>query len=159
MFITVPKPIIPKTIDGEEFTLQVTKDGVQKSVKMGEISLHRYLMLYIINEPVKDDHGIVKLDKNNQPEMALGQGNIGGIRGAKLDRLFSDAKPGDIVEIDQELYDIVKRIIKFKSWGAISLAMQWVTIEEAWNSAMSAKPETLKAVGIPTAPEAPRAEA
>lgn len=142
MFITVPKPVVPRTHEGEEFTIEITKDGKREIAKMGEVSLHRYLMLYMINEPAKDDQGVIKLDKNNQPELALGQGNLGGIRGAKLDRLFGDAKPGDIVEVDQDLYDVTKKIIKFKSWGTITLAMQFVTLSEAWDSAMSKKPGT-----------------
>jgi len=134
-WIVVPAPMTPRTTDGKPFFSQ-DEDG--SKTEIGEVTLHRYLMEYLVNESI-----IVKDAATGQlaRELKIGRGYEGNKRTRKLDRLFDAAKPGQAVAVEDEDYKAIRRIIEEKQWASATFGSQFADFEEAWMAASDKRPE------------------
>ena len=136
-WITVPAPMTPRTIEGKPF---ISQDDDGSKVEVGEITLHKYLMHFIVNEA-----DIVKDERTGQlaRELKIGRGYEGNKRTRKLDRLFDHAKPGQTIGVEDEDYKAIRQIIEEKSWPSATFGSQFADFEEAWMEARDKQPDLL----------------
>jgi hypothetical protein len=102
------------------------------------VSLHRYLMIFIINETETEE------SRGNQPGRQIpkiGIGYEGDKRIAKLDRLFEKTEPGQVVAVEDADWQAVKHIIEKKLWVPKQIGGQLFPISEAWMEASERKPD------------------
>lgn len=65
----------------------------------------------------------------------IGNGIEGAKRVRKLDRAFEDAKPGDVVGVEDADYKVVMEVISKIQWARPALAAQLLPLLEAWEVA------------------------
>lgn len=139
-YVTVPAPVTPKNYDGKDFTTideeASIRAGKQVIAAVGEVSIHRYLMTYVINEKhtVKNAHG------KDEEVLKIGRGYEGNKRSRKLDNLFKNAVAGEVVGVEDEDHKLVAKIIVERDWPNSSFGMCFSSIEEAWMTASEEKP-------------------
>ena len=128
--VTVPAPIVPRTIDGKPFVIS-EEDG--SKTEMGEVSMHRYLISYVVNET-----SIVKDGATDQfvRELKIGRGYEGNKRARKLDKSFEGAATGSAVRVEDADWKVVKKIIEEKQWPSATFGSQFVDFEDAWMNAV-----------------------
>lgn len=140
MYIVVPEPIPMVAFNGEKFRETIQEDGKPVERDMKPMTIHEYLFRYVFNQvsnPARDGNGNI-IAGTGTPKMGLGY--AGNKRCAKLDRAFKNKKPGDVVEVDDETYHVVKKIIEETPWGATTLGAMFEPIEDAWMNAKMEKP-------------------
>lgn len=140
-YVTVPAPITPKTLDGEDF-MQLDETASRKKKEevtkpVGETSMHRYLMTYVINEKE-----VVKNAAGKEEEvLKIGRGYAGNKLAAMLDNMFATALEGEVVgPIQDEDHKIVARIISERNWANSAFGKCFMSIEKAWMNASEEKP-------------------
>jgi hypothetical protein len=141
-YVLVPEEAEMKNYLGEPI-YWVEKQG-EGQVPMPNFSLHRYLMVCVINAT-----RVIRRSPEGQPievESKIGTGYSGTRRMAKLDRLFAKAKPGTYVGVEDEDYQVVCKIIEEIEWNPPSTGRCFADIQEAWMDASVATPAILKSV-------------
>lgn len=136
-YVTVPAPVQLRTIDKKPYREQDpdSPNDPTKTVELKPVTMHRYLMLYIVNEAHPPG------EKGQPGDLKIGKGYEGNKRTSKLDRAFEAAQPGDIIAVEDEDWRKVKAIIEERYWPMPSVGAQLIDMEDAWVSASEKKPE------------------
>ena len=121
-FIKVPDLVTPLTLDGKPFVNPQATDEkdasgqpIVKKIELKDLSMHRVLMDHYISE-TKPPAG-----DRQPPQLKMGDGYKGIKRTAEIDRAFKDAKPGEIVGLEEETWAALKTCIEEKSWAGSAL--------------------------------------
>lgn len=136
-YVTVPAPVTLRTIDKKPYREQDPDypSDPTKLIDMKPVTMHRYLMAYVVNEvalPTKE---------GERADPKIGRGYEGNKRIAKLDRLFEKAEPGDVIAVEDEDWRKVRAIIEERHWPLPSFGALLVSFEEAWVGASEKRPE------------------
>lgn len=135
-YVTVPAPVTPTTQDKKPLKM---RDEDNNLTEMGEVSMHRYLMTFIVNETVKPP-----TREEPNPDAKIGKGREGNKRITRLDNAFENAKPGDVVAVEEADWEKVKKIAEEKNWSPASFGAFFTPFEDAWFDAPEKKPEPKK---------------
>lgn len=137
-FVIVPDPVVPRNIHGKPYT--EVQPGSAEPKDLPAISLHAYLLRYVINETR------VEVREGGQPKMIpkMGEGYAGSKAIRKLDRLFEKAQPGDIVQVEDADWERVRNIINEMSFSPPHFGAQLEPIADAWMRAPETKEEAEK---------------
>ena len=124
-YVIVPAPVSPKKIDGQPYTEMAGSPPIQQPLPA--ISMHGYLMRYVINETTVAGEGA---KARMQPKMGAGYAGSKAI--GKLDRLFESAKPLDIVALEDADWERVKKIIEEMSFTPPHFGATLESLADAW---------------------------
>lgn len=157
-YVTVPAlKVTPLKPNGQEFT---EKNAEGKDVSVGAYDMHRYLMMFIVNEvEIRTEPG----QREPTAVPRIGVGYIGNKRTRKLDKAFERKDTGCcggcvftvghgsecVVAVEDEDWKTVETIMEKKVWPAATTGAQFVDFEDAWMNKSEKKPEQpvdLKAV-------------
>jgi hypothetical protein len=131
-YVTVPSPVVLRTIDKKAYR-ENDPDDPTKTIEMKPVTMHRYLMAYVVNEVHPPEN------QNSAAKAKIGSGYEGDKRIAKLDRLFENAKPGDVVAVEDEDWRKVRAIIEEKVWGLPTFGALLINFSDAWMTASDTK--------------------
>lgn len=141
-YVIVPEPVVPKTIHGKPYT--EIAPGSHEPKDIPAISLHAYLLRYVINEArVEATPG----GQKSIPKMGEGYAGTKAIR--KLDRLFENAKPGDIVPVEDADWQRVHDIINEMTFQPPHFGAALEALADAWMRAPDSKEEAEKQTARP----------
>lgn len=144
-FVIVPENITPMNLaTGKPLVIGL---GSKDNASDEPWTFHRYLSVLVFDD------------------QKLGDGRKSAKAVKRVHKLFKDAKPGDVVQVESEDWDKVKAVIEEPSIKqAGSLTAQFVDFMDAWCDAKEEapkvdKPNGAKAEPSPEAKPAERAEA
>jgi hypothetical protein len=135
-YVIVPAVVAPK-VNGKPVVIgmEPSSDGKEPTpVFLTEVSVHRYLMMFIVDTEERSADG------RTPGAPKIGIGYDGNRRIVRLDRSFGEAKPGDVVAVEDADWIKVKKIIEEKTWTPPSFGACFISFEEAWMVARD-KPE------------------
>lgn len=130
-FVLVPKSIQPiNPVTRKPFV--EAEDETSTPVDMQPLSLHGFLMRYVVNEQrVQKDATTGQVIG----EPKIGKGYEGSKRIAKLDAAFEKANEGDAVGVEDADWSAVKKILEEKVWVLPIFGACFIPFQEAWMQA------------------------
>lgn len=137
-YVTVPRVVVEPKVGGKLVSIGMEPPidgGEPKPILLTEVSLHRYLMMFVVDAQEKSTDGRAP----GAPKIGIGYD--GNRRISKLDRAFGEAQPGDVVAVEDADWKIVKKIIEERAWTPPSFGACFISFEEAWMVANDQKPE------------------